>query len=322
MAESLDDYALTRKIQRKGSIQKVGVVGCGTMGQEVVRLISKCGMEVTFLDISDDKVQEIYSLIEQQLDDEINRWGLTQGDKKAIMSRIKGTTDYNMLADSDIVLEFVNSRKMGSNLELRKNVFKRIEAVVSPEIIISSNNSTLMISEIAAVLEHPERAIGMHFLTPGASIKIVEVVKGIDTSHKTYEFICRFAKMLDIKVVTINESPGHISTRLIVTLINEACELLMEGVASVEAIDITMKKGFGMQFGPFEMADRIGLHRVLKWMENLYEEYSLMQFKASPVIKRLVRANYYGKKCGKGFYKYENDKIVGETIISAEFKLK
>jgi 3-hydroxybutyryl-CoA dehydrogenase len=321
MSESLEDYALTREMHRKGSIQKIGIVGCGETGQEICRIVSRFGMEALFLDISEEKVKLIYELIVQQLDDEINRWGLTGSEKKAILTRIKGSTDHNELADCDIIIESVNSKKPGSNLELRKEVFKKIEAVVSQEAIIASNNSTLMISEIASVLEHPERAIGLHFLSPASSVKIIEVIKGIDTSQKTYEIVCRFAKMIERKVVNINESPGHISTRIIVTLINEACELLLEGVSSVESIDSTMKQGYGMQFGPFELADRIGLDKVVKWMDNLYQEYGLMKFKASPVIKRLARANYLGKKAGKGFYRYENGKISGETIISAEFKL-
>ncbi len=322
MAESLEDYALTRKIQRKGTIQNIGIVGCGEMGQEICRIVSQFGMDAVFLDISEEKVKMIYERIIQQLDDEINRWGLTQSDKKAILSRIKGTTDYNDLANCDLILESVNSKKPGSNLEVRKDVFRRIEAVVNPEAIITSNNSTLMISEIASVLERPDRAIGLHFMSPATTIKIVEVVKGIETSQKCFETVCKFAKMIDRKVIAINESPGHISTRLIVTLINESCELLMEGVASVELIDKTLKEGYGMQFGPFELADKIGLDKVVKWMDNLYTEYSNLKFKASPVIKRLVRANYHGKKVGKGFYKYENGKKAGETIIHAEFKLQ
>jgi 3-hydroxybutyryl-CoA dehydrogenase len=322
MAELLEDYALTRKIQKKGSIQKVGIIGCGQMGQEICRIVSKFGMDVVFMDISEEKVKLIYEKIIQQLDDEVNQWGLTEGDKKAIMSRIKGTTDYNDLANCDLVLESVNSKNPGSNLDLRKDVFRRIESVVGPDAIITSNNSTLMISEIACVLDKPERAIGLHFMSPASSIKIVEVVKGIETSPKTFETVCKFAKMIDRKVITISESPGHISTRLIVTLINEACELFMEGVASVEAIDKIMKQGYGMQLGPFELADKIGLDKVVKWMDNLYQEYSLQKFKASPVIKRLVRANYHGRKSNKGFYKYENGKIVGETIMSAEFRIQ
>lgn len=322
MSESLEDYALTQNIHRKGSIQRIGIVGCGETGQEVCRIVSQFGMDAIFLDVSEEKVKLIYESIVQQLDDEINRWGLTSSEKKAILTRIKGTIDYKDLVGCDIILESVNSKNPGSNLELRKDVFKKIEAVVSPETIIASNNSTLMISEIASGLDKPDRTIGLHFLSPATTIKIVEVVKGIETSQKTYDTVCKFAKMIDRKVININESPGHISTRLIVTLINEACELLMEGVASVESIDKTMKLGYGMQFGPFELADRIGLDRVVKWMDNLYEEYSIMKFKASPVIKRLTRANYEGKRSGKGFYTYENGKIVGETIISAAFKLQ
>lgn len=322
MAELLEDYALTRKIQKKGSIQKVGIIGCGQMGQEICRIVSQFGMDVVFMDISEEKVKLIYQRIQQQLDDEVNQWGLTEGDKKAIMSRIKGTTDYNDLADCNLVLESVNSKNPGSNLDLRKDVFRRIESVVSSDAIITSNNSTLMISEISAVLDKPERAIGLHFMSPASTIKIVEVVKGIETSPKTFETVCKFAKMIDRKVITISESPGHVSTRLIVTLINEACDLFMEGVASVEAIDKIMKQGYGMQLGPFELADKIGLDKVVKWMDNLYQEFSLQKFKASPVIKRLVRANYNGRKSNKGFYKYENGKIVGETIMSAEFRIQ
>ena len=322
MAESLEDYALTRKIQKKGSLQKIGVVGCGEMGQEICRIVSQYGMDAIFIDVSEEKVKIIYENIVQQLDDAINGWGLTQSDKNVILSRIKGTTDYSELAECDLILETVNSRKHGSNLELRKDVFKRIEAVVSPDAIITSNNSTLMISEIASVLQRPERAVGLHFMSPATTIKIVEIVKGIETSTKAYETVCKFAKLIDRKVITINESPGHISTRLIVTMINEACELHMEGVASVEAIDKIMKEGYGMQFWPFELADKIGLDKVVKWMDNLYQEYSIMKFKASPVIKRLVRANYHGKKSGRGFYRYENDKICGETLMSAEIKFQ
>ena len=210
MAESLEDYALTRKIQRKGTIQNIGIVGCGEMGQEICRIVSQFGMDAVFLDISEEKVKMIYERIIQQLDDEINRWGLTQSDKKAILSRIKGTTDYNDLANCDLILESVNSKKPGSNLEVRKDVFRRIEAVVNPEAIITSNNSTLMISEIASVLERPDRAIGLHFMSPATTIKIVEVVKGIETSQKCFETVCKFAKMIDRKVIAINESPGHI----------------------------------------------------------------------------------------------------------------
>ena len=127
-------------------------------------------------------------------------------------------------------------------------------------------------------------------------------------------------QMIQKKPITLHESAGHISSRLIVTIINEACEALMEGVASVQCIDTTMKMGFGMMFGPFEMADQIGLDKLLKWMDNLFAEFGTQQFKASPILKRLVRAGYLGKKTEKGFYKYQDGKIVSQAITATEFK--
>jgi 3-hydroxybutyryl-CoA dehydrogenase len=320
MSEVLEDYALHEKLQRKGTLQKVGIVGCGTVGQEITRIVSKAGIDVVFIDVSEDRVHEIYLSINQQLDEIIDRWGLTESEKRAILSRIKGSTNYKDLADCNLVMETISSNKPGTSLELRKETFRIIEENISKDAIISSNISTLMISDLSAVLKYPERAIGMHFMIPPSTVKIVEVVKGLKTSSYTYEFICRFANMIGKKVITVNESPGNISTRLIVTLINEACEVLMEGVASIENIDDTMKFGYGLQFGPFELADRIGLDKILKYMDNLYQEFGLHKFKASPIIKRLVRANNLGRKTSKGFYIYENNKKTGPNIQNTEIR--
>lgn len=317
--ERLEDFALSQKIRRKDTLKKVGVVGCGTMGQQISRLVSQQGIEVVFIDLTEERIQEIFDSISLQLDDVINKWGLTNSEKRAILSRISGSTNYNDLHECDIVIETINSKKPGSNLELRKEVFRKVEAVVAKDTIITSNTSTLMISVLSEVLRYPERALGLHFLTPAAETRIVEVVRGFHTSDEAYEYVVRFAHMLDRKAVTISESPGNVSTRLIVTLINEACETLMEGVASVKCIDETMKLGFGLQFGPFEMADRIGLDKVLKWMDNLYAEFGTTQFKASPVLKRLVRSNHMGRTNGKGFYNYdERGKVTGSGIRFTE----
>jgi 3-hydroxybutyryl-CoA dehydrogenase len=321
MAETLEDFALNHKAPRKkGSIHKVAVIGCGSMGQEITRIIAQHGMEVIFIDLTEERIKEVYREIDQQLDEIINKWGLTDGEKRAILSRISGSTDYNKIRDVDLVIETINSKKPGTNIEIRKEVFRKAEEVVNPETIITSNNSTLMISDLASVLEHPERAVGLHFIGPATSVKIVEVVRGQFTSDNAYETVLKFAKMIDKKAISLNESPGHVSSRLIVTLINEACETLMEGVASVQCIDTTMKLGYGLLFGPFEMADRIGLDKLLKWMDNLYAEFGTQRFKASPILKRLVRAGYLGRKTNKGFYKYEDGKIISQAIQATEFK--
>ena len=188
MSDSLEDFALSKKIHKKGTIQKVCVIGCGNMGQEISRLISQHGMEVVFIEVSDEKITEVYSEIEKQLDESINKWGLTESEKKVILSRIKGTTDYNMIRDVDLVIETINSRKPGTNLEMRKEVFNKVEEFVSPETVLTSNNSTLMISDIAGSLKHPERAVGLHFITPASTVKIVEVVRGFETNDTSYQW--------------------------------------------------------------------------------------------------------------------------------------
>ncbi|MCK9617184.1 MAG: 3-hydroxyacyl-CoA dehydrogenase NAD-binding domain-containing protein [Lentimicrobiaceae bacterium] len=319
MPEVLEDFSLSKSIQNKGTLQKIGVIGCGTMGEEITRVVSQSGIDVIFLEINQGKVEEALKSISCHLDKMINKWGLTASEKKLILSRIKGTTSYSDLKDCDIVIETIDSKKKGTSIEIRKEIFQKLEEEVKENTVITSNTSTLTISDLASVLKHPERAVGLHFLAPASKVKIVEVVKGVQTCDEAYEMVNKFARMIGKKVININESPGNISTRLIVTLINEACEILMEGVGSVEAIDETMKLGFGLQFGPLEMADRIGLDKLLKWMDNLYAEFGEKQFKASPIIKRLVRANQVGRRVGKGFYNYEGGKAIGQTVTCTEF---
>jgi 3-hydroxybutyryl-CoA dehydrogenase len=320
MSEVLEDYALHEKLQRKGTLQKVGIIGCGSVGQEITRIVSQAGIDVIFIDVSENRVQQIFHSLDQQLDEIIDRWGLTGSEKRAILSRVKGSTNLGDLKDCNLVMETISSNKPGTSIELRKEIFQQIEEHVSNDTVITSNISTLMISDLSSVLKCPERAVGLHFMIPASTVKIVEVVRGLNTNQQSYEFVCRFANMIGKKVITVNESPGNISTRLIVTLINEACEALMEGVASIENIDDTMKYGFGLQFGPFELADRIGLDKILKYMDNLYLEFGLHKFKASPIIKRLVRSNNLGRKTNKGFYAYDNGKKVGQNITCTEIR--
>jgi 3-hydroxybutyryl-CoA dehydrogenase len=237
-----------------------------------------------------------------QLDGIINRWGLTEGDKRIILSRIKGSTDYNQIRNCDLVFEAISS---ANPLQDRIELFRRIEKYVSSETPIISSVSTLMITDIAAGMKHPERALAMNFMAAPSLVRIVEVVCGLQTNQRSHETGCRFVKMLGKEPITVNESPGNVSTRLIVTLINEACNTLVEGVSNVEHIDIIMKLGYGLQHGPFEMADRIGLDKILRLMDHLFAEFGIGKFKASPLIRRLVRANHVGIRTGKGFYVYD-----------------
>ena len=316
----LVQFSLGGRLKAKGNIQTIGIIGCGSVGQVITRIVAQYGMDIIFLDLTEERLKEIYHDIEEQLDGVIAQWGITSSEKKLIMSRIKGTTDFNDLKSCDLIIETISSRQKGTLLSLRKELFQKVESVVSNKAIISSDLSTLIISDLAVVLKHPERAIGVHFIEPIDKTNIVEVVKGRQTSDETYDKVSRFLRTINKKAILINESPGNVSTRILIPLINEACEILMEGVASISDIDETMKETTGYIYGPFEIADKIGLDKILKYMDNLYQEYGDKKYKASPVIKRLVRANYLGLQTKKGFYNYEGDKPVGNTITCAIIK--
>jgi 3-hydroxybutyryl-CoA dehydrogenase len=314
MSESLEKFALNKQISKQGLIHKVGIVGCGEVGQEVARIISQAGIDVVFIEVSGQRVDEVYKSINTQLDGIINRWGLTQGDKRVILSRIKGTTDYNLIRNCDLIIETISS---DDPLHERIVLFRKIEDYVGPDTVITSSVSTLMITDIAAGMQHPERALALNFFTSPSSVRIVEVVRGMQTSQQSHDLVCRFARMIGKDAITVNETPGSVSTRLIVTLINEACNELAEGVSTIENVDTIMKLGFGMQHGPFELADRIGLDKILRYMDHLYNEFGLYKFKASPLIKRLVRAHNLGIRTGKGFYIYGPDgQKTGMNVLS------
>ena len=308
MAETLADFSLGKKVVQEGVLQKVGVVGAGTTGQQIIRMLSKAGLDVVFVDLSEERVTEIFEALDIQLEEKINRWGLTPGEKRAMLSRIKGSPDFNILEGCNIVIESIHSKRKGTSLDLRREVFAKIEKVVGRNTTIVSNTATLNISDISEVLEHRDRALGLHFVLPVDQVRVVEVVRTIKTSDRSFHCISKFLKMVGKEMVHVQESPGNISTRMIVPMINEACNILLEGIASVEEIDKTIKHTTGYQTGPFEIADNMGLDKVLKWMDNLYNEFGEFRYKPSPILKRLVRAGMVGRASGEGFYLYTDGK--------------
>lgn len=317
----LEDFSLSKSPKQRGSIHKIGIIGCGSMGQEIAKTVSQHGFDVVCLDVSEDRVKGALEGITRLLDNEIRRWGMTNSEKRLILSRIKGAVEYSDLADCDIIFEAINSRKPGTSLEIRKEILQHAEKYVRRDTILASNTATLMISDLAAGLEYPDRAVGLHFMSPSDKVKVLEVVRSARTSDEAFELVSRFVRMLEKKPISLMESPGNITTRMICVVINQACEMLMEGIASVHDIDELMKTSLGHQYGPFELADRIGLDKLQKWMDNLYNEFGEHGYKTSPVLKRLVRANYLGKASGQGFYKYDaNGKISESTITCPEYR--
>lgn len=307
--EPIEEYGLSTKDRPRQLFSKVGIVGCGSVGQSIALMISQKDIEIIFIELNEENIQHAKEEISAELDNMIEHWGMTPSDKRAIMSRIKGYTDFTKLADCDLVIEAIRSKTRERRVSSRKEVFRNIEKVVSEDCIIATNSTTIVITELSAELEFNERCVSLHFLTNMPNSKMVEVVRGLYTSDQVYERILKFINMIDKEPIPVCESPGLISIRVFVAQLNEACEVLMEQVGTIENIDKTMRTGLGQVLGPFEMADKIGLDKVSRWMENLYNEFGDKKYIASPVIKRLVRANNLGRVTGKGFYIYgENGK--------------
>ncbi|MDI9537957.1 3-hydroxyacyl-CoA dehydrogenase family protein [Xiashengella succiniciproducens] len=309
VVEPIEKYALSNKKREKTLFSKIGVVGCGKEGHSIARIASWHGMEVVFIELSLEKIESAIQGISKELDQRIENWGLTVSEKRAIMSRIRGSLDYKDLAGCDFVIEAIRSdEKTGRrSIDQRKEVFKAIEAVVDRDAIIATNATTIVISELASELVYRDRCVSLHFFVTSSEAKIIEVVKGLYTTDDVYNKVCTFVKLINRDVIPVEESAGLISVRLYVTLLNEACQALMEGVAKMEDIDKTMVIGLGMRFGPFHMADIIGLNKVIKWMDNLFEEFGDSKYKAAPIIKRMVRAKRLGVQTGEGFYRYDSE---------------
>ena len=288
------------------------VIGAGVMGRGISQLLSSSGIDVVLLDLSDQIIEESIRLLSEEMDNDIEKWGMTVGEKKAILSRIKGTTEYQDAPTVDLVVEAIPE-----DLAAKREVFTKIDSLTRPDAMLISHTSTLSITEIASATKRPERVIGLHFLPPVTKIPVVEVVRGLKTSPETISAIKDFVdQQLNKTVVTVYEYPGYVTTRIIVPLLNEAMHVLMEGIASAEDIDTAIRLGYGFHIGPLALADMMGLDEVMKWMENLLNELSDHKYNPCPLLRKLVRAGYLGKKTGQGFFKYDaRGKKIGEADL-------
>ena len=319
LIEPIEDFGLSKKHKVKTLFSKIGVVGCGKEGQNIARIAGIHGMEVVFIELSQAKIDEAMKMIGKKLDEAIDHWGMTQGEKRAILSRIKGSTDYSALKDCDFVIEAIRSELSGRKITDRKEVFHQVEEIVDPECIIATNSTTIVITELSSDLKYQDRCLSLHFFTNLEDARAVEVVRGLFTSDEVYEKVCKFVEMINHEVIPVEEAAGLLGVRLYMALLNEACETLSEGVGLLPNIDRTMELGFGMSYGPFELADRVGLDKVERWMENLYNEFGKVKYKPSPLIKKLVRARRLGVKTGMGFYEYNEQGVIDKTKFFRTF---
>jgi len=317
--EPIEDFGLSKKQQQRTLFSKIGIVGCGKDGQNIARIASSNGMEVVFIELSEERIENAFNKLSIVLDRRIENWGMTQSEKKLTLSRIKGSLDFKDLRDCDFVIEAIRAESSDRKITERKEVFAKIEEVVSPECIIATNSTTIIITELSSELKYRDRCVSLHFFVQSPEARICEVVKGLYTSDEVYTKVLKFVKMVNRQAIPVEESAGLISIRLYTALLNEACEVLLEGVGAMVDIDSVWKVGFGMRFGPFELADILGIDKINRWMENLYSEFGDPRYMASPVIKKLVRARRFGIHTCCGFYQYdERGKIIGNGPLSTE----
>lgn len=301
-------FPLSTKRKSKEDFSLVGVIGLGVMGQGIAQTVAGAGIEVIVVEKNEKTLKAGLEALNKSMDMDIKRWGMTQAEKRAILSRIKTTTNLVDLKGCDIIIEAIDE-----NFEAKRQLIEAFYSVGKEDAVFISNTATLSLTKLAQSSKRPDRIIGMHFLNPVPRVSLVEIVRGMKTSDETYKLVKRFAERIGKTPVEVFEYPGFITTRIILPLLNEAMHVLMEGIAKAEDIDTAMRLGYGMQAGPLEMADAMGLDEVLMWMETLFHELGEPRYRPCPLLRRMVRERKLGKKVGEGFFKYDQD---GKRIAS------
>ncbi len=281
-------------------MEKIFVLGAGTMGSGIVQAFAQKGYEVIVRDIKDEFVQRGLSGINKNLSKLVSKGKMTEETKEEILSRISGTTDMNLAADCDLVVEAAIE-----NMKIKKEIFAELDGICKKETILASNTSSLSITEVASATSRPDKVIGMHFFNPAPVMKLVEIIRGMATSQETFDAVKNLSLEIGKEPVEVKEAPGFVVNRILIPMINEASFILQEGIASVEDIDTAMKFGASHPMGPLALGDLIGLDVCLAIMDVLYNETGDNKYRASSTLRKYVRAGWLGRKSGRGFYNYK-----------------
>ncbi|MGI9104734.1 MAG: 3-hydroxybutyryl-CoA dehydrogenase [Pyrinomonadaceae bacterium] len=283
--------------------EMIGVIGAGTMGNGIAQVAARAGYTVVMRDVKDEFLERGLKAIDRSLQRDVDKARLGEEEKRAILSRIQTTTDMNALKEASFVVEAVTE-----NFVVKAEIFRALDELTQPEAILASNTSSISITKLGGATRRADKVIGMHFMNPVPVMKLVEVIRGIATSDETYARTQALTERLEKIPLECNDSPGFVSNRVLMPMINEAIFTLAENVATRESIDGIMKLGMNHPMGPLTLADFIGLDVCLAILNVLHDELGDPKYRPCPLLKRYVDAGWLGRKSGRGFYIYENSK--------------
>jgi 3-hydroxybutyryl-CoA dehydrogenase len=280
-------------------IKTVGVIGAGTMGNGIAHVFARSGFRVLLCEVEQRFLDRGLETIRRNLGREAEKGKISLADVDDALARIQGTLHRTDLAEADFVVEAATEK-----FDVKKALFVELDGIAKPGVILASNTSSISITRLAAVTQRPERVIGMHFFNPVPVMKLVEVIRGLQTSEETYETVATLAEQLGKTAVEVNDAPGFVSNRVLMPLLNEAMYAVMEGVATPEAVDEVFRLGMAHPMGPLTLADFIGLDVCLDIMRVMHDGLGDPKYRPCPLLVRMVDAGWLGRKSGRGFYTY------------------